>query len=388
MKYLRIVMILVCVVLVGCNSEQPYTIVQFEDVELSLATTGELASSDTVEVGPPFIKHTWQYKITDIAPEGTLVKKGDVIIRFDAQQQHEGLRTSSNKLATQQQKLQSEVLNSEQSVEKLKLDIAETKMKLAKAQRKSTQDGDYSRALDIKKLKIDLAIATKEMALINYRNENKRQQIKLEGEINQAEVERLSAEVTERQQAITDMNVKAPKDGIVVYVPGNEQKKPATGDTVFMAQKLIELPNLSQMVVNTTIAENDVSRISLGQRVAIELDAIQDQRFWGKVTALGAVVRVKSAKDPSKVYDAVITIETPDVEKMRPGMAARLEIQEQLLNQVVSVPIKSLHFDQLQAQVTINRTFGTSVVDVAVLGKSAGTAYIKGKLSNGEQILR
>ncbi len=384
----KFVIALLLGVLVGCGSDAPSITAQIEDVNLSLATTGELASSETIEVGPPFVRRTWQYKISFIIPEGTWVKKGDVIVGFDAQQQHERLRTSKNKLATEKKKLQSQALDNEQNVEKLKLDIAETKMKLLKAERKSTQDGDYSRALDIKKLKIDLAIATKEMALITYRQGNKKQQVALDNQINQAEVERLTAEVNERKKAISDMKVKAPKDGIVVYLPGNEQKKPATGDNVFMAQKLIELPNLNKMIVRTTIAENDVSRISIGQKVAIELDAIQDKTFWGKVSALGQVVRVKSRQEPSKVYDATITIDEPDVELMRPGMAARLKIQERALTQVVSVPLKSIHYDNQQAQVFVKSALGKSAIDVAVLGQSAGNAYIKGDLSNGDQILR
>lgn len=371
----------------ACSNEAPSIAAQYEDVNLHLATTGELASLETIEVGPPFVKRTWQYKITYLIPEGTWVKKGDVIVGFDAQQQHERLRSSKNKLATEKKKLQSQSLDNEQNVEKLKLDIAETKMKLKKAQRKSTQDGDYSRALDIKKLKIDLAIAEKEMVLIAYRQNNKRQQIALEHQINEAEVERLRAEVNERQQGISDMRVKAPKDGIVVYLPGEEQKKPAAGDSVFMAQKLIELPNLNKMIVRTTIAENDVARISVGQKVAIELDAIQDTTFWGKVSELGQVVRVKSQSEPSKVYDATIVIEQPDVELMRPGMAARLKIQEQQLTQVITVPVKSLHYNEKQAQVFVKGTLGSRAVDVNLLGQNAGKAYIQGDLANGDQIL-
>ena len=383
----RIIISLGLLMLSACSNEAPSIAAQYEDVNLHLATTGELASLETIEVGPPFVKRTWQYKITYLIPEGTWVKKGDVIVGFDAQQQHERLRSSKNKLATEKKKLQSQSLDNEQNVEKLKLDIAETKMKLKKAQRKSTQDGDYSRALDIKKLKIDLAIAEKEMVLIAYRQNNKRQQIALEHQINEAEVERLRAEVNERQQGISDMRVKAPKDGIVVYLPGEEQKKPAAGDSVFMAQKLIELPNLNKMIVRTTIAENDVARISVGQKVAIELDAIQDTTFWGKVSELGQVVRVKSQSEPSKVYDATIVIEQPDVELMRPGMAARLKIQEQQLTQVITVPVKSLHYNEKQAQVFVKGTLGSRAVDVNLLGQNAGKAYIQGDLANGDQIL-
>ncbi|NRA61245.1 MAG: efflux RND transporter periplasmic adaptor subunit [Psychrobium sp.] len=386
---MRIFVILMsALLLVACNKQdEPVVKAKTSDVNLTLISTGELASSDTVLVGPPLVKRMWQYKITFLVPEGTWVKKGQPIMGFDAQQLHERLRNSKNKLATETKKLQSQALDSEQDIEKIKLDVAHTKMELLKAQRKSSQDGDYTAAIKVKKLVIDLELAKKKLVLYKYRQVNKKQQIALDYQINLAEVARLKAEVSERQNGINDLKVKAPKDGIVVYITDGEGKKSATGDSIFMAQKVMELPNLNQMIVKTTIAENDVSRVSVGQRVEIKLDAVQERSFWGKIESLGQIVRVKSRDEPRKVYDALISIDEPDIDVMRPGMAARLYIVEKELLQVVTVPQKSVHYDQSQAFVYIQGTFGHSRVDVTVAGRADGKVYIKGELSAFDEIV-
>src|SRR5439155_21214858 len=63
--------------------------------------------------------------------------------------------------------------------------------------------------------------------------------------------------------------IYAPQDGIVVYyVPeqsrmgmGNKQSVIAQGETVSEGQKLMQIPDLSKMIVNTKIHEAMVARV-------------------------------------------------------------------------------------------------------------------------------
>jgi HlyD family secretion protein len=369
------------------DPDLPSVIIKPEDANLSMLTTGELASADTILIGAPLVKHTWQYKITYLAPEGTWVKQGDRIASFDAQQQVEKLREEKNNLATEKQKLASQKLSSEQSMQQLQLDIAEAQMKLDKAEQKAKQDGDYAAQIDVKKLIIDLALAKKSFQLAKYKFDNKQQQIAIEDDIVSSEIARLSAEVQDYQQAIANMNISAPKEGIVVYVADYEGKKPAEGDSIFLAQKIIELPNLEKMIVKTTIPEQDISRVVVGQVVEIKLDAIPNKTFNGKIASLGQIVRVKSQREPSMVYDANISIDQPDIELMRPGMAARLNIIETQLNDVIGLPQTSIQYDKNETYVLVKSLIGTSKKRVTIIGRQDGKVFVQGELSAGDEVL-
>lgn len=387
MKHYFLALVLGSVVLfTGCGNEQATTTITKQSVDLSLQSTGELLSSDTITLGPPMVRNGWQQKITYLVPEGNWVKKGQRILAFDKQAQMEFLRKAQNDLATEKQKLASQKLDSEQDQEQLKLDIAEAQMQLTKAQKKAEQDGDYAAQHDVKKLVIDLAIAKKELALSEFKRRTKQQQVEIEFNIIQAEVQRLEAEVEEFKAAIASLTIKAPRDGIAVYVQERDGSKPAQGDQIFVARKVIELPNLEKMQVKSTIPEQEVSRVSIGQKVKIHFDAIPNRVFNGKVSSLGQVVRVKSRQEPSMVFDAQISIDNPDRELMRPGMAARLSIVEDQLSDVVLLPESSIHYDGDDSLVFVKSVIGKSSKPVNILGRQNGKVIVTGDLADGDEV--
>lgn len=307
----------------GGGSPQEQGVQEAEDF---IRSNGELASADTIKIGPPMVKHMWRYKLSFLVAEGTWVKTGQPIMGFDSQQVQEKLRVDRNALEAEEKKLHSQQLDDEAALEDIKLQLAETQMELKKAERKAGQNGDYMAQIEAKKLVLDLRIAEKSVLLAQYREQNRRRQSAVEQTITASEIARLQAEVKESEQAIANMKVKAPKEGIVVYLPNNDGNKPAEGDEIFFVQKVLELPNLSDMVVKTTIPEQQISRVAVGQIVSIKLDAVPERSFRGQVISLGQIVRVKSNQEPSMVFDALIAIDEPDTRVMRPGMAARLEI--------------------------------------------------------------
>ena len=373
--------------LFGCIDEQASVKVQLEEVNITLNSTGELASSDTVSISPPMVKHTWQHKITYMIPEGTWVKQGQRILAFDAQQQMEKIRETQNKLATEKQKEASQALDSEEDMQKVKLSVAEAQMQLTKAREKAKQDGDYASQLDVKKLVIELKIARKSLALKEYEQANKQELAEVKQEMTRSEILRLQAELDEQQAAVASMTIMAPKDGIVVYLPDHEGNKPAEGDSVFFAQKLLELPNLSRMIVKTTIPEQEISRVFLGQEVEIKLDAIPDKTFSGKVASLGQIVRVKSREEPSMVYDAELSIDSPDIDVMRPGMAARLNIIEKKLEHVVALPESSIKTQDEQHFVEVKSLLGSKLAEVEVLGRQEGQVFVTGDVQAGDEVI-
>lgn len=372
----------------GCSDNSRISIVaKEENISLSIKSTGELTSSQTLKLGPPVIKNTWRHKLSYLIEEGTWVNKGQKVMAFDSQEQIARLRDLRNSLEAEKKKLQSDALNSEQNLESLKLDLAETKMEMEKAELKARYTDNLMTKIEVKKLKIDYQIARKALEFGEFRNANQRAQAKVDMEITEAEIKRLQAEVTEMEEAIQDMEVKAPKGGIVVYVPNNDGEKPAEGDQVSLIQKVVELPNLETMIIETTIPEQVISRVRLGQPVKIVIDAIPERTFTGEVASLGQIVRVKSREEPSMVFDAVIKILDPDIEVMRPGMAARLEIIDRELKKAISLPASAVIYENDKTYVRVNSVLGTQRRAVTLAGRQPGTVIISDGVSAGDEIL-
>jgi len=86
--------------------------------------------------------------------------------------------------------------------------------------------------------------------------------------------------------------IKAPQDGIVIHYEtfrDGEKRKPREGDSVFMGQPILYLPDISKMIVKTRVREVDLFKLSLGQKGVVRVDAYPDTAFKGDLTFIGAL---------------------------------------------------------------------------------------------------
>jgi HlyD family secretion protein len=379
---------LIALSLIACSAEkQQWHTVSMDPVLLTLEVNGELASSDTILISPPLAKMIWEYKIEHMVPEGEQVSKGDMLISFNTQTLDERLRKNTNQLIESEKDLENKQIQSEQKIEELKLTLAEFNMKLSKADRKRSLAGEFESKNDVEKMDIELALAKQEAALGQFRLDNEIKKAVVDTSINTAEVNRLRAEVDGISKEFEAMQVVAPKDGIVVYVPDHEGIKKASGDTVYIGQNIIELPNLSKMIVKTSIPEHEAVKVALGQAVNVTLDAAPDKRFSGKISQLSRVMRRKSREEPDIVFDAQVALAHSDTSFMRPGMTVRLEIIEKSIEQAIRIPLSAITYINGNAFVEVKSLIGTTQTPVAIEAYQNSNAIIVNGLKAGDQVL-
>jgi len=140
--------------------------------------------------------------------------------------------------------------------------------------------------------------------------------------------------------------IKAPAPGLVVYGSSGDFMRGRTrvieeGGTVYQRQKIIELPNLTQMIAEIDVHESAVDKVRPGQRAKIVVDAFPDQSFTGEV------LKVAPLPDPQrgflspdmKVYKTQVTIEGFH-DYLKPGMSTKVTILVEQLEDVLIVPIQ------------------------------------------------
>ena len=116
------------------------------------------------------------------------------------------------------------------------------------------------------------------------------------------------------------------------------------GDQPWPGQTIIDLPDLSTMLVKATVNEVDVSKLKVGQEVEIKLDAYPEPTFFGKVTKIGALAKAKSYDSKIRVFDVEVTVDDHD-DRLKPGMAAKVEIIIDTIPNSIWVPIEAV-FDK------------------------------------------
>lgn len=126
-------------------------------------------------------------------------------------------------------------------------------------------------------------------------------------------------ELASARLELTKATITASFDGIVadIYINEGQQLSAMT-----YANPAIYLIDSTSIEMNGVIDEIDISKVKLGQKADITLDALPDKEVKGKVTFISQAGTIQAGV---VFYKTTITLENPD-EELRDGMSATAEI--------------------------------------------------------------
>jgi len=321
--------------------------------------------------------------IISIQPEGTKVKKGDLVCELDSaslrdQLTNQKIATQGAEASFQNAKLTREV--AEISVKEYEEGIyiqdkatIEGEIKLAESDLARSADrvdwanrmyekGYVSKAqkvseeLNFQKAKFALEQAQSKLKVLEEYTKGKTIK-ELRSEVEKALSDELAKKQTyqlERdkeaklEKQIVNCRLFAPGDGIVVYANdpqrsfGSNAPQIEEGATVRERQKIFSLPDISRMQVNTKVHESQIDKITPGMKARIRVDAFSENEL------IGTVRDVAPLPDPTsffssdiKVYTTHVTIDNP-LPGLRPGMNSEVTILVDRKENVLSVPVQAI----------------------------------------------
>jgi HlyD family secretion protein len=106
------------------------------------------------------------------------------------------------------------------------------------------------------------------------------------------------------EDALTKSSVRAPFDGIVYALPVKQGAYVQTGDL------LLQLGDLSQMLVRTFVDEPDIGRLVAGQKIEVTWDALPGRIWTGAVSTIPSTVK---RRDSRNVGEVTCTLDNHDL---------------------------------------------------------------------------
>lgn len=313
------------------------------DITVTVNASGDLESEGAVNISAPDIKYT--KKITFLLPEGTIVKEGDIVAVFDTIQLEE--RLESLLRAGLYARLQDTEIARTIAVDDCKANLA-SKQENEKIARLTYETMAYAPKLEQQKSEIQLnqAVANVKLAENRLKQEEQKWELKLR-QVHEL-IEQNEKEVEETRSSIDALTIRAPCEGLVVYpktrVMGTERKV-QLGDTLYKDQRFMILPNLFKMTAQVEVAEEDIRRIRIGQFAQIYLEAFKDAVFTGEIYRIDRLAHVKENNPFIKVFTVGIRINEQDLDRLRPGMNARVIIDADTYMQATALPLNTIYTD-------------------------------------------
>lgn len=325
-----ILIVFVTLFTIGCSDESKQES-QTQTQVMNISAPAELVSLQQILITPPSVTRMWEFKIEFIARENTIVKEGDLLIRFDGERLRNDMVSRQSDLDAAIKEAEQKKLENAARLKELNLDLAEARKNMNIAKRK-VEITDVSRSqIERKKQQAEFKITTELYSQAQQRIEQHKMAMEINEQVQNAKISKAQSLVDELKENLSKLQVKAPKEGMVVLIPNGDDDKPAIGDTVFMGSRLISLPALDKLAVKVEFDESYTPDVSIGGNVRVTLDAFPEKPFTGKITELGQSYRSKSTNNQKMVFDAWVTLDELDFNIMRPGMKATVELQETII---------------------------------------------------------
>jgi membrane fusion protein, multidrug efflux system len=164
---------------------------------------------------------------------------------------------------------------------------------------------------------------------------------------------RTQAAVDQFKALIARKTLRAPFDGVVGIRQVNLGQYLKEGDPV------VTLQTFDPIYVNFSLPQQDLAKISVGEPVALKVDAFGDRTFGGKITAINSLV-----DQATRNVQIQATLSNPDW-LLRPGMFAKVSVLMSNLQNVIAIPATAIHY----------APYGNSIFIVAEMKDQAGKPY-------------
>jgi multidrug efflux pump subunit AcrA (membrane-fusion protein) len=358
------------------------------DLITGFEVTGTLAATATESLGPPPLPDVWEFKIAMLAPEGAEVKRGQPVLGFDTTELQRKLDEKTAEAEEARKQIEKERSDLAVGTKDERLRLAEAEARLRKAELKLEAPPDIVGINERKEAELDHALAKRESTAIRNRVDALQRAAAARIALLVSKEREAAAVVARTQSAINQMRVSAPREGTVVYTTNWRGDKKKTGDSVWKAERVLEIPDLTKMKADGEVDEADAGRVAVGQRVVLRLDAHPDEEFNGTITSAARTVqRKRGTQDPIKVLRVDIKLDRTDPAKMRPGMRFTGTIELGRVKNAVLIPREAVFVSTGGPFVYRRDAFDVDLVPVKLGGENDKSVEAVKGLESGDRVL-
>lgn len=357
----------------------------------TLEIRGEIRPLKSIVLASPM--QSGELQIIQLAKNGTPVKPGDVVVKFDG----------STLQRTIQEK-QSELRQSEAEIEQAKAQGRLLEEQNATALMKARYDIERAR-LDVNKGDTVPRIENEQakLALGDSRGRLSELEAKIKSDAAATEAD-VAARSRKREKALFDLQraelglknleLKAPSAGTVNILPnfrsggmfGGEQEF-REGDRAWPGAAIVELPDMSSVHLEARLDESDRGRLQAGQQAIVRIEAIPGKDLQARIQHISVLARVdfSSGWPPARNFDLNLVLVDTDP-RIRPGMTAVARIATERVPDVVLAPAEALF--QRDGAPIVYVLDGSEFVErrVTVQRRGREQSIISSGLSPGERV--
>jgi len=332
-------------------------------------------------------------QILSIVTNGVKVKKGDVVVEFDATTVKQNLALNQSALksadATIQQSRAANKLKEEQDltdVMKARFDVETARMETKKQEIISAIEGAEAK----------LKLADTEQKLLEVEAKLKADRAAAAADLasKQRAYDQAEFQVKQAEQQLGSLTLRSPSNGVVVLQVNWQNSAPMQtagpfkpGDHAWPGATIAELPDTSSLQVTARVEEAERGRVQLGQSATIRVDAVPDRSYNGKVEEISTTASPDFNGGWPFPKNFTLTIALPESDsRLTPGMGAIVRIAVDRVAQGIVIPTEAIFRKEGRSVVYVRRGSKFEETAVEVARRSGNEALIAKGVRAGEQL--
>ncbi|MFY9826374.1 MAG: efflux RND transporter periplasmic adaptor subunit [Thermoanaerobaculia bacterium] len=242
--------------------------------------------------------------------EGDWIEKGKPFLRLEQQA-----------FIAQRDQWAAQLRSSETAVQQAQVSLADSRVKLNRAQKLSA-DGIATRE--------QLDAATLAEASARLQLDSAREQ-----------VQSSQANLVNAQDALTKTTIYAPLTGRIIALNAKEGEVVVSGTMNNPASVIGTIADMSEILATVDVDETEIVNVKLGETALLKVDAIPSKEYHGKVVEVGSSGFNRANQPDVTFFKVKILLDDPDP-NLRASMSVRAEIHTAANSNALVVPIQAV----------------------------------------------
>lgn len=283
--------------------------------------------------------------------EGARVNAGDVVVRLDDEELQARLESAEANLKVQEARVAEAEVQAESARASLRSELASLEGARAAYDQASAEAGRVRELFDSK----DRSQADLDRAEAAFQQEASRVAVAQAGvEIAEQNVKRAEAGVLGARAAVEvaradiravrkdleNATIVSPIDGIITTLNSEVGELVVVGTMNNAASVIMEIADLSEMILEARVDEANVSDVRPGQSADVFINAYPGTVFRGEVRRVGK--QRKTYTDQTRYFETEIVIEMAEGQTLPAGLTASCDIYVQTIPDAIQVPSQAV----------------------------------------------
>jgi len=371
----------------ACHRDDSIPTFKVEPTQFARRVTAEgmLKSTKATPLSAP-MQVPMSLKIAWVADDGSIVKKDDVVVRFDPTDFEKDLAGGKDDRHTVDNKITKTVTLASTTRTNLKRDARQAQDELIAAKQFKFDDAEvFSR---YQRIESDI-----DQTLAGDKKEHAENVLGVRDNLAQADRDLLTIEekkaglkIRNAQQGLNSLELHAPYDGILVLQRDWRGDVPRVGNNVWPGQPLGEIPDMNSMKAEVFVLEADAAGLAVGQKARVALESNPLISFSGKVTQVDKLARPRFRGVPVQYFGVTVMLDRTDPSIMKPGARVRAVLEIENRNNVFSIPRQALFEKEGKKLVYRKRSGRFEALPVEIASSTPGRVVVTKGLAKGDEL--